>query len=88
MADFAAQHLFTGDIAQQALVDDSPAQFLFASHGLLGSSNGRFRMRGMDASVNGLYDVWTVYGSPDFDASEYAGALATPLRAVTLLDIP
>ena len=43
-----------------------------------------FKMRGMDASTDGLYDTWVVFGLPDFAASAYAGSLATPLRDVVI----
>jgi|SRR5262245_25388146 len=45
-----------------------------------------YKMRGMDAAVDGLYDTWLVEGEPDTDASEYTGELATPLRDVIVID--
>src|SRR3954470_3213507 len=46
----------------------------------------RYKMRGMDATVAGLYDTWIVQTEPDLDGSEYGGALAKPLRDVIVID--
>lgn len=43
-----------------------------------------YKMRGMDHNVSGLYDTWTVVGSPDYAAASYVGALALPLRDVVI----
>lgn len=48
----------------------------------------RYRMKGMDALTDGLYDTWNVTTSPDFSASQYSGGLNTPLRDVTALRLP
>lgn len=45
-----------------------------------------YKMRGMDASVNGLYDTWLAAGAPDTGGTYYSGALALPLRDVTIVD--
>lgn len=45
-----------------------------------------YKMRGEDALTDALYDSWLVEGAPDLDASEYAGALARPLRDVIVTD--
>lgn len=44
-----------------------------------------FKMRGLDA-VSSSYDVWVVRDQPDFAGTYYVGALATPLRDITLID--
>jgi hypothetical protein len=43
-------------------------------------------MRGQDAVVNGSYDTWLASGAPDFAGASYAGALATPLRDIVVID--
>jgi hypothetical protein len=45
-----------------------------------------FKMRGMDALVDGLYETWLA-GSADLRAQSYAGALARPLRDVCVIDV-
>jgi len=45
-----------------------------------------YKMRGMDNTVNGLYDIWVVNTTPDFTASAYTGALNRPLRDVCIID--
>jgi hypothetical protein len=45
-----------------------------------------YKMRGMDAVVNGLYETWLV-SSPDLRAQSYPGALARPLRDVCVIDV-
>lgn len=45
-----------------------------------------YKMRGMDAAIDGTYDTWLVSSAPDMDASDYHGALATPLRDVIVVD--
>lgn len=45
-----------------------------------------YKMRGMDALTDGLYDTWLAESEPDLDASEYAGALNLPLRDVIVID--
>lgn len=44
-----------------------------------------YKMRGMDAVTNGLYDTW-ITSAPDFAGASYAGALATPLRDIVVVD--
>ena len=41
-----------------------------------------YKMCGMDANTNGLYDTWKVAGNPDFTGAHYTGVLATPLRNI------
>jgi hypothetical protein len=45
-----------------------------------------YKMRGMDAVVDGLYETWLA-GSSDLRAQSYAGALALPLRDVCVIDV-
>lgn len=46
-----------------------------------------YKMRGMSASVAGSYDTWIVSGQPDWSATRYTGALATPLRDVCVIGV-
>lgn len=45
-----------------------------------------YKMRGMDATIHGLYDTWIVTGSPDTTGASYTGPLATPLRDIVVVD--
>lgn len=45
-----------------------------------------YKMRGMDAAIDSLYDTWLAYGAPDMSASKYTGALTRPLRDVIVID--
>lgn len=45
-----------------------------------------FKMRGMDAAIDGLYDTWLVAASPDNTGTRYDGELATPLRDIIVID--
>lgn len=45
-----------------------------------------YKMRGMDAVVDGLYETW-LSSSADLRAQSYAGALALPLRDVCVIDV-
>lgn len=41
-----------------------------------------YKMIGMDAGTNGLWDSWIVTTSPDTAGDSYAGSMTTPLRMV------
>ena len=45
-----------------------------------------FKMRSMDALVNGLHDTWLTSSTPDLLGTYYVGALATPLRDIIVID--
>jgi len=45
-----------------------------------------YKMRGMDALSNGVYDTWLTTGAPDTTGARYAGALNLPLRDVIVVE--
>lgn len=45
-----------------------------------------YKMRGMDALVDSLYDAWLSVGEPDSSGSKYSGTLTRPLRDIIVID--
>jgi hypothetical protein len=45
-----------------------------------------YKMRGMDAALNGVYDTWLATAAPDTSGAYYGGVLAQPLRDIVVVD--
>jgi len=74
------------DVKAQAIALQQETALAFASYeDMTLPVQRRFVMSGMDAVLT-TRDTWTVGNVPDFTGAHYAGALATPLRDIIVLD--
>lgn len=76
MADFAGE-IFDAPSLIQGLPDSIPGELLSSS------ITTHFKMMGQDNNNDNL-DTWRVTSTADSTGVQYAGALATPLRNVTV----
>lgn len=74
------------EVPQATLGDDAIVQNVVSGDFVpfAGGVSYKFKMIGMDANVDGLYDTWVVSGTPDDTGASYAGALDTPLRDIAI----